>query len=244
MPLTIIAAFLVFSQTPVQTPTQTPAPAQTTAPAQTYALRWTPKAGDKLKYSSDATFTINGQPSTFTSKSTELVLKVDPDGTFSVQSSVDEGSAIFQGQQFPMPKTIKVTLFKPSGEIVSITGDQVDASTYRVDNLSMLKRPDTSVAVGDTWTEDLKGDPKTGAIGIHGLYKLDSLDKVGDDDALKVTASTRETEGAEAGTVDATYWISKADGSLLKYIAKWSNVTFAGAPTPLSGTLTMTRTKS
>jgi hypothetical protein len=218
--------------------------AQTPAPhAETYTLRWTPKAGDKLAYTTEASMQLNGAPSLIKSKSTEQVLKVDPDGTYSVQSS-DQGSVIFSGQEFPMPSTIKVTLYRPNGEIVSISGDQVDPTSYRAANLTILKRPDAPVAIGDTWTEDLKADPKSGAVEVKVLYKLDSIEKVGDTDALKIIATAQEAEGAEAGSVSAIYWISKADGSLVKYSGKWANVTFSGAPTPLSGTMTMTRVAS
>lgn len=209
--------------------------------ADTYSLRWTPKPGDKMSYTTEATLDINGMPGTLKTKSTEQVLKVDPDGTYSVQSSLDEGSVIFNGQQFPMQKSLKVTLYHPNGEIVSITGDQVEASSYRSANLAMLKRPDSPVAISDTWTEDLKADAKSGTVAVHGSYKLDSIEKVGDVDTLKIIAMTKETEGEETGAIDAVYWISKADGSLVKYLAKWTNVTFAGAPAPLNGTLTMTR---
>lgn len=209
-----------------------------------YSLRWTPKTGDKLFYSTEGTVTIQGTEASLKSKSSWQVINVDADGSYTVQENPIDGSVVFNGQSFPLQKPIVVTLYRPNGEIVSLTGENIEGTSYRAANLSMLKRPDNPVNIGDTWTEDIKPDSKLGSVGMHGTYKLEAAEKVGDVEALKISAVNREVEGTEAGSIEATYWISKTDGSLVKYTAKWSNVTFAGAPAPLSGTMTMTRTAS
>ncbi len=206
-----------------------------------FSLRWKPKEGDAITYSTEATFDVGGTQASIKSKTLEKVLKVDADGTYSVQSSTLEGMVTYLGQQIPLRKPITVTLYRPTGEVVSITGDDINAVSYRSANLTMLRRPENPVNVLDKWSTEIKGDPKLGSIGMKGSYTVEAEEKVGEFDTLRVTAVNKEQEGTDAGTVEATFWINKADGSVIKTTAKWTNVTFPGAPAPVSGTITTTR---
>jgi hypothetical protein len=209
-----------------------------------YSLLWKPKEGDAVTFAHQADFDIGGTQATLKSKTLEKVLKVDADGTYSVQSSTLDGTVTYLGQQIPMQKPVTVTLYRPNGEVISISGDQVDASSYRAANLGLFRRPDSPVKVGSTWKFDLKADSKSGTKAVSATYKVDGEEKIEDYDTLRITAENRELEGTDAGSISATYWVNKADGAVIKIIAKWSNVTFAGAPSPISGTMTTTRVKS
>jgi hypothetical protein len=194
----------------------------------TYALRWTPKEGDAITYSTEGTLDINAAPAAFKSKVVLKVIKVDTDGTYSVQSNSLDGTVTYQGTEIAMQRPITVTLYKPDGEIISVSGQQTDPTSFRVANLTAFRRPDNPVKLGESWPFDVKADAKTGAVAAQGTFKLEDEETIGTYDTLK-------------GSVSGTYWVNKADGSLVKYSGKWTNISFSGAPTPISGSITMTR---
>ncbi|HWD40262.1 MAG TPA: hypothetical protein VG944_15545 [Fimbriimonas sp.] len=205
------------------------------------SLKFSPKEGVSTSYSIDASLTINASPATMTSKMVEKIVKVDQDGTYSVQTDTDPGKIVYDGNSIDAPKSSSITVYKPNGEIVSMTGDYSDASSLRSLDLTILLRPDMPVNIGDKWEENLKTDPKTGAVAVHGTYTLDGEEKIGTHDAWRVVGSLREVEGTDPGSNEFTYWVSKEDGSVLKCSSKYSNVVFPGGQGPLSGTITYTR---
>lgn len=81
--------------------------------------------------------------------------------------------------------------------------------------------PDKAVSVGDTWTDTIKvGEAKTDHSIVISM-KADSLDKVGDIDALKVTEDlTQAGDGGMKST--GTWWLDKS-GKVLKFEVKTSN---------------------
>jgi hypothetical protein len=81
--------------------------------------------------------------------------------------------------------------------------------------------PDKPVAVGDTWTNTVKAGSDKSDESITVDMKADSLDKVGDVDALKITETlTQKGDGSLKGT--GTWWVDKT-GKVLKFETKVSN---------------------
>lgn len=225
-----------------QVPTQVPPPQTGTAatpaatPLQSFGLKYQPKEGDTSKFKYDGVMELVGGQAFISGVVTQKVLKVDPDGTYTIQSSPGEGSLKFSGQTLPIPKYTSVTLYKSDGEIVNVSGEKTDATSIRYANLTMLRRPDKDQKIGDSWTMDLKSDTQNGSVPVHGLFRLESAEKIGKYDTLKISADIRETAGLDAGSSASTFWIDQNNGSIVKYQSKYTNVAFPGNPRPLSGT--------
>jgi hypothetical protein len=176
------------------------------------------------------------------SKILQKVLKVDPDGTYSMQSNTLAGTLEVSGEKLDMPKNSSVAVYKPTGEVVSISGDRVDQTIMRSQNLTMLKRPENMVKRGDTWTLTIKSDPASKSPSVQGTFTFDGEETIGSYQTLKVRSQVSEGDVPNPGSVIATFWVNKTDGSLVKEECKYTSMTFPGATAPLSGTLAMTRT--
>jgi hypothetical protein len=207
----------------------------------TYSLRWSPKEGDTATYTMTGDLQLNVGDATLKSKTVQKVIKVAADGSYSIQFTPQDGTVVYQGQALPMGRKISITTYKATGEVVSVTGDDTSATSVRFANLSEFRRPQDPLKIGGAWTYDIKADSKTGIVAVHTSGKLVDAEKYDNVDALKVTLSSDEGNVPNPGSIDATYFIDQKDGSLLHYDAKWTSVMFAGAATPLSGTMTMDR---
>lgn len=216
-------------------------PALSLAKVDGYSLKYVPKEGATLRYMLSITMDLQGVQAKMDSNVEQKVLKVDPDGTYSVQSNTLSGKAVFGGQELQMPTSVSVTVYRANGEVVSISGAQVDPTSMRTQFLTMLKRPDNPVKASDTWIEDIKSDPVTKTPSVHGSFKFDGEEKVGSVDALKIEATVSEGDVATPGSTLESFWIDKADGSIVKYDCKFTNMPFPGAPGPISGTMAMVR---
>lgn len=205
----------------------------------TYSLRWTPKEGDTATYLMKGDLQLNVGDATLTSKTVQKVIKVAADGSYSVQFTPQDGAVVYQGQSLPMGRKISINTYKADGEVISVTGEDTNAASVRFANLSEFRRPQNPLKIGDTWTYDIKADSKTGVVAVHTSGKLVDAEKYNNLDALKVTLTSEEGNVANPGSIDATYLIDQKDGSLIHYDAKWTSVSFAGAATPLSGSMTM-----
>jgi len=205
----------------------------------TYSLKWSPKEGDTATYTEEGTFSVNVGDATLKGKLVEKVIKVAPDGSYTVQFTPQDGTVTYQGTAVPTGRTITLTTYKADGEVLSVTGEHANAQSTRYANLSAFKRPDNPLKVGDSWNFEVKADPKNGVVAVQAIGHLVDAEKLGAADALKVTLSSHETDVTQPGSIDTTYWIDQHDGSLLQYQAKWNAVSFPGAQNPLSGTMSM-----
>lgn len=209
--------------------------------AQGILIKRTPKEGDVLKYRLKAEIEIAGTNATFGGLVTEKVLKVAADGTYEIESSQSEAKVVLGGQEMEVPdQGATVTAFKPGGEVVEIRGNDANANNYRMANLNNLFEPTSEVKPGDTWTREIKGDTKTGAVDATAKFKFVGEEKVGSKDALKIEANFAE-KGGDGAKSDYTIWLDKADFTMLKMSAKWINVPMAAAPAPLNGSVEIVR---
>ncbi len=219
--------------------TQTPVPpVATQGPA---TLRWTPKEGDELKYRTIAELTFQGSPATLTSINTQKVIRVDPDGSYTVQASATDSKVVMLGQEMHGGSLTTITDYNSSGEVREIRGDKLEATGYRMANLNGFHAPTKSVTVGDAWTAEGKADAKTGAMAWRADYKVAAEETVGPYACLKIDlVKARETEGTDVGSVTGSYWVTR-DGIVARSELTWSNVTVPGASAPVSGKVTQTR---
>lgn len=233
MPAVLLLAGVLLPQTP-QTPV-TPAPSQGPSP-----LRWTPKEGDELRFRTVAELSFGDNVATLSSVNTHKVIRVDPDGTYTVQATSSESKVTMLGQEMQGGGLTTITTYGANGEVREIRGDKIEATGYRMANLTNFHSPTKSVNVGDAWSSEGKSDPKTGAVAWKADYKVVGEETVGPYAALKLDVIVRETEGSDAGKATGSIWVTR-DGIVARSELTWSNVAVPGAPTPVSGKVTLTR---
>jgi hypothetical protein len=138
-----------------------------------------------------------------------------------------------------------VTVYNADGSVKQLNGDDstAGASAYRIANLQSMIDPGKPLNVGDVWSVDIKADSKTGAEAAKADFKILAEEKVDDVDTIKVQANIKETSGSDPAASEGTYWLEKANGSVVKAELKWTDVPIPGAPTPISGTVNLTRAK-
>lgn len=207
-----------------------------------FNLKRAPKAGDSVTYKLKADVEVAGTEANFTAKVVEKVTKVEANGNFQLESSQSEGKISFGGQEMDADPSTQTFTYKPTGEVIDIKSDKLDASMFRMANLQSFVVPDKDLKVGDEWTIEGKKDEKTGAVNTKGTYKIAGEEKVGDYDTLKVTFSVKETEGGDsAASAEGITWISKKDNTMVKTEGKWLNAPFPGAPGPINAKVSMAR---
>lgn len=189
-----------------------------------------PKAGDVHQYTMNADLDLNGVPIKVKGLLSEKVAKVDTDGAYTVEQTQIELKAVLNGQETDIPSSGSSTMiYKQSGEVKTVVGDEGKAESYRMANLNLVYDPGKPVNVGDTWSYDIPANKDTGAVAAKAEFKLLGEEKVGAHDALKLKQTVRETAGDAPAASDGTVWVDKADGAVLKSDAKWTNAPFPGA---------------
>jgi hypothetical protein len=202
------------------------------------------KEGQLRKLVIKGDFEIAGTSAQFTGHSDEKVTKVNDDGSYTVEEKEHDMKVSAAGQDIPVDDIPAIsTIFNADGTVKEILGDSTVASptAYRRANLGLIVDSGKPLNIGDTWSYDIKADPKTGAEAATATYKLVAEEKIGDIDTLKIQATVKEKDGSEPATSDGFYWLDKGDASLVKAELTWSNAPFPNAPGPISGKLTMTR---
>ena len=214
--------------------------------AQAMELKWTPKVGDKSTYKIDGTFEIEGIGEIKLGGSrTETITSVDADKI--VADSTSNMTANVMGNELPVPATTESVTSKPDGTVIEIkaNGTVVPSAGMRLAHVTMFAYPTKPVAVGDTWNVDVKMNEKLDLPGYKIEYKLVGEEKVANWDVWKVTAKGGETEGEAPSKVDATFWVDKKDGSVVRSLSKLTDIVFPGPEgqpiPPLSGTMDVTR---
>ncbi len=205
-------------------------------------LKRTAKVGDAAKYRLKADVDLSGIEATFTVLVSEKVSKVEPDGNYVVESTQSEGKISAGGQEMDAPTATQTFTYKATGEIVDIKAEEAGGDVYRTATLTTFVVTDKAVKVGDTWEIDYKKDAKTGVNLSKGTYKVEAEEKVGNYECYKIKYTTKELEGGDAAPVcEATTWVNKKDGTLVKSEGTWKNMPFPGAPMPINAKFTMTR---
>ena len=202
-------------------------------------IKRTPKEGEVHKYKQVGKFDVGGQNFDFEAVASQKITKVETNGNYSVEEKTSDVK--LNGQEAPEGAGPggSTTTYTPKGEVVEIKGDQVEANTYRFANLALFIVPDKELNAGDKWNYDVKEDKKTGAVAAKATYTFIGEDKVGGVDSLKISFSVKES-GADAASSEGTLWMRKSDFVLIKLNAKWTNAPVPGAPTSITGDITLT----
>lgn len=203
------------------------------------------KEGDASTFTLVANVDFNGMDVKVTGTSTEKVTKVDADGSYKVESKQTEMKVEVGGQTMdqPTPDAATTTTYLPNGEIKLIEGENTSADSYRTSNLGVFADPGKEIAIGDSWTHDIKKDEKTGAVTAKAEYKLLAEEKVKAWDTYKIQFKVAETEGSTPASSEGTIWVAKEDRSMVKTEAKWVNAPMPGAPAPINASVVIERTK-
>jgi hypothetical protein len=205
-------------------------------------IKRVPVVGVKVNFAMDGTLNVNGMDVTISGKGTEKVTAVDPNGTFTTEST--QSDVMFNGSPIPVPDTPVKQVEKLDGEIVSLAApEQGGGNPMRFQEIIQSYLPAAPLNVGDSFTLDVKSSAE-GAIPLHVDGKLVGLEKVGAWDTAKLDEVVKETSGgADAASVHSTIWVDVTDGSPVKQTIDLTNVPL-GPIVVSSGKLTTTRTGS
>lgn len=211
--------------------------------AQGIDLKWTPKVGDKASYKVSGAFELPGAGEiTLTGTRSEEVTKVEADKI--VTTSTAKMTANAMGNEIPVPDSKETTTSKPDGSVLEIKiegQDEAAGPSLRIAHVSMFVLPGKPIAIGDTWTTEGKKDEKLDVPGYKLEFKLEGEEKIASWDTYKITSKGGETEGEAPTKIDATFWIEKSTGALVKSTAKLTDALFSPQVPPLSGKLDVVR---
>lgn len=206
--------------------------------AEGFVIARKPKANDVHRYTVSGEIEMRGITLPYKGKLEEKVTKVDVDGTYTLEQRELELKLIAGTQELDQPVPAPATtVFLPNGLVKTIEGNDAKPESYRMSNLELIYDPGKPLAVGDTWTYEIKANKETGAVAAKAEYKLLAEEKLGTHETLKIQAKVKETEGATPGQIDSTVWLDKADGSMVKSDMKWTNVPLPGSQGPITGTM-------
>lgn len=179
----------------------------------------------KQKYAKDqvetyqASFTVSAEGAEFEAsmKNRYKVLSVESDGAYEIEETTLEGNLKMNGEEQAMEKSEpKVRKYDKDGKEVKKDGEEEDNDPVSdlVDEVFDFE-PDHAVKVGDSWDLD------TTYGTIHAT--LESKEKVGEVDCLKVTIKGTLTKKDSAGDVTGTFFVRASDFSPEKMEAKVDN---------------------
>lgn len=207
-----------------------------------FKLRRTPTVGETVTMRLTADVEVMGMNAVFTAKVTEKVTKVDENGNYTVESTQGEGKVKFGDQEMDAPAgTPTTTLYSAGGEVLEMTGDQVNADAFRIANLSAINVPDKAFAKGDKHDYEIKASEKNGNTAGKGSLEVLGTEKVGDWDTIKIKYTYKETSGAEPAEGSGTIWLSAKDKSMVKYEGEYKNAPFPGTPGPINAKIKIER---
>lgn len=201
------------------------------------------KVGDTMKFKLKADLEFSGQQVGFTSNVQEKVTDVGADGGYKIESSQSDSKINMNGQEQDVPDQAhsNTTSYNAAGEILEITGDNVESGAYRMATLGVLKAPDAPAKIGDAWTYKIAANSKTGVVNSTADYKYLANEKIGDRDTVKVSVKVHENEGSDPASNEGTVWLDVKDFSMVKSDTTWANAPIPGAPGPINGKVVLTR---
>jgi hypothetical protein len=203
-------------------------------------LKFAPKVGDTFKYKLNGNFTTSQIDGTISASVTDKVTKSDGNGYTMSSTQSDLTISIAGSPQPGGPDQTDTTSFNSKGEILDIEAEQVNDNMWRLAELNDFVYPDKPVKVGDTWTSTVTADAKKGTVAATATYVVDSTEKIGSHDTVKIKVNYKETSGDAPATSDGFVWIDTKDGSMVKGVSTWANVP-AAAGMSLGGTFTLER---
>jgi len=190
------------------------------------AEKWDIKAGlmpsASVSYSISSAVSVGGEEHTATFIYMFETKAAEQDKPLAATLSWKDGT-LENGQSFP--DTAWDVKLDSHGLITDADGDETSKKTLMP---FVFVYPDNAVAVGDTWSETVKGGSDKDDRSMTADMKADSMDKVGDVDVMKVT-ETLTQKGDDGLKCTGTWWVDKS-GKVLKFDVTYSNWEVAMVP--------------
>lgn len=220
--------------------------------AQGTKINFTPKAGTVAEYDTVITVTFEGTPLTIKAKSISTVREVKANGDFVVQNE-ERGMVM----ELPGMDSIPVPDMDPSTTVFDKTGvpievQQPDASaedlaaSARMASISAFYLPEDlnkEWQVGDRYVREIPANTKLGTKAVRAEYTFEGTEKVGNWETAIFSFKVTETEGGKPQQISGKMHLSVADGMTVKLEARFVDMVTPGAPEPISGSISLTRTK-
>ncbi|MFN7171732.1 MAG: hypothetical protein ACK4P3_02965 [Fimbriimonadaceae bacterium] len=220
--------------------------------AQGTKINFTPKAGTVAEYDTVITVTFEGTPLTIKAKSISTVQEVKANGDFVVQNE-ERGMVI----ELPGMDSIPVPDMDPSTTVFDKTGvpievQQPDASaedlaaSARMASISAFYLPEDlnkEWQVGDRYVREIPANTKLGTKAVRAEYTFEGTEKVGNWETAIFSFKVTETEGGKPQQISGKMHLSVTDGMTVKLEARFVDMVTPGAPEPVSGSISLTRTK-
>jgi len=212
--------------------------------AMEFTIKRTPKEGEVLKYKLKAELDLSGTSVTVTGNVIEKTIKVEADGKYTVESSQTDSKVTFGGQEMPVPEQgADVSVYSALGELLETRGPGAEnPNARRISNMNEFVQPAKAVNVGDTWSKEIKADEKTGAVAATATYKVEGEEKIGAFDVLKISVNFKET-GSDPATLEGSFFLNKADWTMVKFLGTYKNTPFPGAPGPANASFELLRSE-
>lgn len=186
------------------------------------ADKWDIKSGlaPKSNASQDLNISVNAGAQSHTATMKFKTAIKDQDGTKPLQATISWNDVqLDDGQAIP-DASWDVTL-DPHGLVLDSTADDGADVVRKMLTPFMFAYPDAAVGVGDTWSVTVKGGSDKDDQSITEDMKVDSMDKVGDADVIKVVEKLSQ-KGDDALSGTGTWWVNKT-GKILKFHMEAAN---------------------
>lgn len=192
-------------------------------------LTRTVKVGDTHKAKFTAELDFGGQTVTYSADGDTKVKEVKDDGTIVLEETSSNSSIEMDGQQQAAGNdSVATTTCDKTGKIVSIDGDGMSDEQYRFANLLQFIYPDKPVDKSDSWTVILPSSKEHGTPKTTCKYTVDTFEKVGDKDCVKVKFEITENEGDTPASSKGNMWIDLKSGFTLKSDGSLTNAPAGG----------------
>jgi hypothetical protein len=198
------------------------------ATAQEVTIKRVLKVGEGTRYRMHVELTMGEAKATISGLTTLKALKVNADGSYDIESSHSEGKVEMEGATYPRQEPPMTTSHNANGDVLSLKGEKIDSSVYRMANISAFRTPDKAVKVGESWVRELAANPKTGAVAAKATYLFEGTETVGGVKAIKLKYTYAESGPAVPATAEGYMWINQDDASVVK-----SEINVTNAPLPL-----------
>lgn len=208
----------------------------------TYDLARKVDLGGMATYAVRTTIDLGDAKVEFVAKTTEKIEAVEPNGAYLVVGETVEAKLKYGADEFPAPPTKPTRVRRStSGAVLEIVGVESDSEKYRLATLDAFYYPGKAVAVGESWRREGQGNVKQGAPAYRAEYTVDGVEKLGEVETLRIKAKVTEIRAEKPARSEGTYWISLKDGWIQKAELAWTDVPFAGSPSPVNAFLKMER---
>lgn len=206
---------------------------------ETYALKSTPKVGEKVAYKVTIETTIQGVNALFTGKSVTRVVKVEPNGNVSSVTEESDLKVKIEDQVVDLPaEDPHGVTTDQRGILVTMIGKKTRPDDYRLAYMNCIVAPDAPVKVGDSWSYEFKPNPNHKNNLSKAEYTLAAIEKVKGISCAKIKVNHSESGGGEKPlSLSGNVWIRLTDGMPMKADTVAKNVPLIEGTDPADMTI-------